>query len=74
VVGDQRLGGAELVGEVADAQLLAGEQADDAPAQRVAEGAGDLVAINVDGVGEGDVERHCESSFVDMDWDGKPSI
>jgi hypothetical protein len=40
VVGDQRLGGTQPLGEVADAQLLAGQQADDAPAQRLAERAG----------------------------------
>jgi hypothetical protein len=42
VVADQRLGGLQLLGQVGDAQLLGGQQLDDAPAQRIAQGSGQL--------------------------------
>jgi hypothetical protein len=42
MVADQGLADTQLLGEVGDAQLLAGQQLHDPPAQRIAQGAGDL--------------------------------
>jgi hypothetical protein len=42
MVADQRLGGIEFLGEVSDAQLLAGQQLHDPPAQRITQRPRDL--------------------------------
>lgn len=42
MVADQRLTDGQLLGKVRDAQLLAGQQLHDAPAQWITQGAGQL--------------------------------
>jgi hypothetical protein len=42
VVADQRLADGQLLGQVGDAELLAGQQLHDPPAQRVAQRSGQL--------------------------------
>ena len=42
MVADQRLRGADVLGQMGDTQLLGGQQLDDAPAQRVSERPGEV--------------------------------
>ena len=72
MTGDQRLGRAERLGEVADAQLPPGQQPDDPPAQRITEHAGEPATTDerLDGsVGgwDGPLKQHCVSIYIDMD-------